>query len=205
MTAVLISFAVLIVLILIALKMGLNRKEVINDEEPRTPVIHMSGIYSIVRKSPRQDLTALRPTEGEIREYLANVTEDANGAPLSASDRAALLKHWKAYTEANLLEIESGDKSGIAFYYYDYPAKCPLCAPFITKGNFVTREEIYNNPQIIPPFHLGCECTITAHQGSDAKVRDTVAVGMLPFFTGDKPPQLPEWTGIVLLSSEAKG
>jgi hypothetical protein len=188
------------VLILVALKMGLDRKEAPDVDEPGgQPMIHKSGIYSIVRKSPRESLAALRPKEEEIKRYLEGVEKDINGSPVRPGDRVALIKRWKAQMEANLLAIEAGDKNGAAFYYYD--DTCPVCEHFITKGNFVTREEIYKNPQIIPPLHLGCTCVLSALQGSDATLRDTIVAGMLPFFDSDEPPPLPDWTNTILISS----
>ena len=205
MTPILISLAslaVLIVLILVALKMGLDRKEAPDIDDPQgQPMIHKSGIYSIVRKSPRKDLAALRPKEEEIGKYLEGVAADINGRPITPRDRSALIKRWKAQMEANLLAIEAGDKTGAAFYYYD--DTCPVCEHFITKGNFVTREEIYKNPQIIPPFHLGCTSVLSVHQGNDATLRETILAGMLPFFDSDskEPPPLPDWTNTILISS----
>jgi hypothetical protein len=91
----------------------------------------------------------------------------------------------------------------VAFYYYDYSRECPVCGSFITKGNFVTREAIYNHPQLVPPFHLGCACLLAAHHGSEKMLRETAIAGMVPFFEGDTPPPLPEWTAVLSLSAVA--
>ncbi|MDR2578822.1 MAG: hypothetical protein LBC70_08485 [Chitinispirillales bacterium] len=204
MVTILITIAVLTVLILITLKMGLSKKEAVPAEDGREPLIHVSGVYSVLRKSPREDLAALRPTEGAIQKYLDGIDEDINGRSIRSMERADLRKHWKAQMEANLQGIENGDKKGVAFYYYDFPIlKCSVCDHFITKGNFVTREEIFKNPQIIPPFHLGCTCILTAHHGSDTHVRETTVTGMLPFFSDETPPPLPEWTDVITLSANA--
>jgi hypothetical protein len=195
--------AALVVLVLVALKVSLDPKGSETDDTDKSKVIHVSGVYSVLRKSPRKDLAALRPAEEEIKKYLAGVSEDVNGVPVKASDRTALLKHWKAQTEMNVRGIEAGDKGGVAFYYYDYLKECPVCGEFIAKGNFVTREEIYNHPQLIPPFHLGCACVLAAHHGSEKTMRETAIAGMSPFFEGDAPPPLPEWTAVLSLSAAA--
>jgi hypothetical protein len=200
-TMILISIALLTVLILIALKMALNRKEAGGDDS-KGPTIHVSGVYSILRQSPREELASLRPGEEDISQYLTGLSEDINGISLDSASRAALLKHWKVQMEVNLREIETGDKNGAAFYYYEYtPHACSGCAPFIKKGNYVTREEIFNNPQIIPPFHLGCTCVLTAHHGNDNRMRETTMAGMAPFFQTETPPPLPEWTCTISLSA----
>ena len=195
MTAILIGLVILTVLILIAVRAGISKEETLPDA-PQERVIHMSGIYSIIRSSPRDDLLRLRPNEEKLRQYLANQNEDIYNVGLGDSDRAALLEHWKTQMDANLQEIENGDKTGVVFYYYDFPQACAACAPFVSKGHFVSREEIYHNPQIIPPFHLGCTCILLTHHGG-ADLRDTNVTGLSPFFTGETAPALPEWTSIV--------
>jgi hypothetical protein len=195
--------AALVVLVLVALKMGLDSKGSEGDGGGKPKIIHVSGVYSVLRKSPRGSLPEVRPTAEEIKKYLAGVNEDVNSVPLKASDRTALLKHWKAQTEMNILCIEAGDKNGAAFYYYDYLKECPVCGSFIAKGNFITREEIYKYPQLIPPFHLGCACVLAAHHGSEKMIRETAIAGMVPFFEGDTPPPLPEWTAVLSLSAAA--
>jgi hypothetical protein len=195
--------AVLAAIVLIVLKLGLDTGAPDAGDGGKPKVIHVSGVYSVIRKSPRAEVAALRPAEEEIKKHLAGVNEDVNGVPLKASDRTALLRHWKAQTEMNLREIEAGDRNGAAFYYYDYLRECPVCGPFIAKGNFVTREEIYNYPQIVPPFHLGCVCVLAAHHGTEKTMRETALAGMAPFFEGDTPPPLPEWTAVLSLSAVA--
>jgi hypothetical protein len=195
---VLLCIAILAILVLIALKMGLSKEGGGGGVDPdKGRMIHGSGIYSVVRGSPRNDLAAVRPGEENLRGYLASVGEDLFGTPLSDNDRETLIGHWKAQTEANLRAIESGDRDGVSFYYYDFPKECPVCASFITKGNFVTREEIFKNPQIIPPLHLGCNCVLVAHSGKE-NLRETTAVGMRPFFEDETPPPLPDWACVLL-------
>jgi hypothetical protein len=199
MAAVLISLAILTVLVLIAVKIGFSKEDANIDPE-RERIIRVSGIYSVVRESPREGLTALRPKEGEVREYLAGMEGYENGARLTERERAALLKHWNTQMEANLQTIENGDKNGVTFYYYDFTGACPACEPFITKGNFVTREEIYKYPEIIPPFHIGCACALTAHRGVE-NLRETTITGMTPLFESEAPPRLPDWKRAVPLAA----
>ena len=199
MAAVIICLSILAALILVAVKIGFSKEDAHIDTE-RERMIRVSGIYSIVRESPRESLAALRPKEGEIRQYLAGINEDINGARLTDSGRAALLKHWNTQMEANLQAVENGDKNGVTFYYYDFPSVCPVCKPFITKGNFVTREEIYKYPEIIPPFHIGCACVLAAHRGVE-NLRETTITGMVPFFESGALPRLPDWTSAVSLTA----
>jgi len=171
--------------------------------EQQDQIIHVSGIYSIVRKSPREDLIKLRPSEENIRQYLADQNEDIYNIALNDSERSALIEHWKNQMETCLREVENGDEKGVAFYYYDFPQACGACAPFLSKGHFVSREEIYKNPQLVPPFHLGCTCTLAAHSGK-ADPKNTAISGLRPFFSDESVPALPEWKSIVTLSRAAE-
>jgi hypothetical protein len=200
--AIIIGIIILVLLIVIVIK-AVTSKEDIQPEELQDEIIHMSGIYSIVRKSPREDLVKLRPSEETIRQYIANQNEDIHNTALRDSERSALLEHWKERMDANLREVENGDKAGAAFYYYDFPQACAACAPFISKGHFVSREEIYNFPQLVPPFHLGCTCILATHSGK-ADPKDTAVSGMRPFFTDESIPELPEWKSTVSLPKTAE-
>jgi len=204
MILIIVGGIILILLLLIIIK-AVTSKEDVQLEEPQEKIIHMSGIYSIVRKSPRADLVKLRPSEEKIRQYLAGQNEDIYNIALCDSERSALLKHWKEQMDVNLREVEIGDKTGVAFYYYDFPQACAACAPFLSKGHFVSREEIYNFPQLVPPFHLGCTCILAAYSGKvDQNPNDTVISGMRPFFTNVNVPALPEWTSTVTLPKAAE-
>ncbi|MCL2690066.1 MAG: hypothetical protein FWE57_09515 [Chitinispirillia bacterium] len=201
-TPIIIGIIIIILLIVVVIK-AVTGKEDSRLEEPQEKIIHVSGIYSIVRKSPREDLIKLRPPEEIIRQYLESQNVDMYNVALSGSERSALLEHWKEQMDANLQVVEDGDKNGVAFYYYDFPQVCPACAPFLSKGHFVSREEIFNNPQLVPPFHLGCTCTLAAHNGS-ADPKDTAVSGLRPFFTDKSVPALPDWKSTVTLPKTAE-
>ncbi|HEX3018905.1 MAG TPA: hypothetical protein VHP36_01320, partial [Chitinispirillaceae bacterium] len=84
----------------------------------------------------------------------------------------------------------------VEFYFYDFsPVECPVCLNFLRKGYFVTRQEIFHYPRIIPPFHLGCTCCIIPHHGKE-NLKDTTEQGMRPLFQRESPPALPDWKTI---------
>jgi len=193
----LVSLILFLVLLIVALRVSLSKNK--PEEEIAPAMIHASGIYSIVRKSPREIISKVKPTGEEIRKYLATVNVDIGKLPLLPADRSKLLNFWHQTLNENIQEIERGDKEGVEFYYYDFSRDCPVCTPHISKGQFVTREEIFENPSIIPPFHIGCTCKICAHHGKE-NLRDTTELGMRPLFNKGTPPSLPEWTTTVKLS-----
>lgn len=192
MVLAIIGSLLLLILIIIAAKVGLSKNDTQEEQIP-IPVIHASGIYSIVRRSPKEQLLKVRPGKEEIQKYLESLNEDIGKYLLSEKDKALILEHWEQSIARNLELIEQGDREGVEFYYYEFsPDDCPECTKFFNKGQFVTREEIFKYPATIPPFHLGCTCRLYPHHGKE-KLRDTTELGLLPFFKGEELPPLPEW------------
>ena len=195
MATAIIGLVLLVALILIAVKIGINRSPEESAEEGISgPLIHASGIYSIIRKSPRENLPQHKPTETEIRKYLASINEDLNNKPLSEHDKQVLIENWISGLEENIKVVEQGDSRGVGFYYYDFDenTQCIGCLPQILKGKFLTREEIYKFPWVIPPFHLGCVTRLVAHHGKE-NLRETTLTGMSPFFGFKNVPSVPNW------------
>jgi hypothetical protein len=201
MALALISIILIIVLVLIAIRFGLNRGS-IDEDEISSPVLHASGIYSIVKKSPRENIVAYKPPKEDILKYITDLNEDIEGLSLTASDKARIVDMWDNAIDENVSTIEKGDVDGIEFYYYDFvPVDCPVCKQHFSKGKFVTREEIFKFPIIIPPLHLGCTTKLLPHHGKE-NLRETTELGMLPLFKNQVPPQLPEWKATTKINVE---
>ena len=111
-----------------------------------------------------------------------------------------MIAAWNDQMEANISVIEQGDKEGTEFYYFDFKWDDPVCSKIIHKGRFVTREQIFQYPQIIPPFHLGCGCQLCKYQGKD-KLRETTEIGMLPLFRSGEIVPLPDWKEITRIET----
>jgi hypothetical protein len=198
MILALIGIALLLILLLVALRIGINKEKV--ESEVRSPVIHTSGIYSIIRRSPRESISDYKPSQEEISKYLSEKNVNIAGPGLSAAQANALIKSWNDQMELNIKEIEQGDEKGIEFYFYEYMWADPLCEKCIPKGRFVTREELYQFPNVIPPFHVGCGCRLKKYEGKE-KLRDTTEIGMQPFFRNGVLPLLPDWKEILIIKS----
>ncbi len=191
MVLAVIGIVLFLILVLVAIRIGLNRENV-REEEPST-LIHASGIYSILRRSPREELLKIRPSSENIRKYLSSQNEFIEATYNSFTGIDALVEHWDKSVNRNIETVEQGDKDGVEFYFYDFtPVECPVCLNFLRKGNFVTRQEIFHHPRIIPPFHIGCTCCIIPHHGKES-LKDTTEQGMRPLFPGESPPPLPDW------------
>ncbi|MBN1131236.1 MAG: hypothetical protein JXA71_19755 [Chitinispirillaceae bacterium] len=198
MLAIIISVVLLAILILIAIRFVSPKRPdeptIENNLGTTGPLIHASGIYSIVRKSPRDNLISLRPKEPELVKYLASLNVDIFGKPLSESDKRQLLALWKSAMEKNIRTVEQGDCEDVGFYYLDAPKErpCAVCNTYFNQGQYVTREEIFSAPSVIPPFHLGCTTRIVPYHGKE-DLRDTAIIGMAPLFKNHALPPLPEW------------
>lgn len=197
------SLVIFLLLILIAIWISLNNKET-NYEGPKT-VLHTSGIYSIIRKDPREKISQVKPSEEEIRKYIENINVNFEGiVQFSQGDVDLFIDHWVKSLNKNIKMIEQGDIENASFFYYDFiPQQCPVCKDFLQKGQFVTREDIFNYPGIIPPFHIGCTCMIVSYCGKNT-IHDTTELGMIPFFKNENSPRLPEWKTISPLAVRGK-
>jgi len=203
MIVAVIGIILLLILLILAIRIGFN-KEMGDDIPDENTVIHASGIYSIIRKSPREELLKIRPSQEELIKYLASINEDICKFPVSDKERKKLVEDWSESINRNIETIERGDKDGVEFYYFQFsPQTCPVCKSYIKKGQFVTREEIFRYPSIIPPFHLGCTTCLNPHHGNE-NLRDTTELGMFPLFSNEALPQLPDWK-TVFISNVIKG
>jgi hypothetical protein len=186
-----IGIVLFLILLVIAFAIGINREK--TEKEEQKPVIHASGIYSVVRKSPREDCLKQKPSEQEIRKYLSGTNVDINGKQLSEEDKEKVIADFKINLDKNIAEVEEGDKSGVEFYYYEFIQSDPVCAKYISKGQYVTREDLFRFGKLVPPFHLGCTCMIKRHRGGD-KLKDTTELGLRPLLNEKTPvPMLPNW------------
>lgn len=192
MLYVLIGLVIFLLLVLVAIRVSFHSKE--TSAEIPNPLLHASGIYSIVRKNPREKIDQHKPSVEEIRKYLESIDVDSKDeVQLSAEAINEAVQNWTESLNKNIEVIEQGDSRGVTFYYYDFsPESCPVCQDYLKKGQFVTREELFQFPRIIPPFHIGCTCTLFAHSGKEI-LQETTEIGMIPLFNNEISLRLPEW------------
>ncbi len=193
-----IGIVFLLILVLIAVRFGITKSTPVEEESgPDHPsIIHTSGIYSIVRKSPRESIDKHKPSEKEISQYLNSQNVDINGKHISEQDKEDIISFWNSSLENSIEEVEEGDIKGLEFYYYDFEENDPVCMNYIDKGHFITREDIYKYPELLPPFHLGCKCMLKCHHGVE-HIKDTTELGMHPFIQNETLPPLPNWKSIL--------
>jgi hypothetical protein len=195
MVFVIVGLFLFLILVLLAVKIGMDREK--TEAEPPRPMIHASGIYSVVRRNVRESVERVKPPREEVAQYLSTQNVDLNGKALSAKDKERLLTAYFADMAANTAEIEAGDREEVEYYYYDFVRDDPGCAGFVSKGQFVSREEIFKYAILVPPFHVGCACRIKGQHVTD-NVRKTISMSMRPLPMDDASgPRLPKWNTIV--------
>lgn len=190
-----IAIVALAIALVVAFSIGLKSSSKA-EKEAEIPAILNSGIYSVVRRSPKESIHRHKPSAEQIVEHLASQSTDAAGTVLSDELRNRIAGRFDVHLKESIAEIESGDQAGVEFYYYDYAQDDEICAPFVSQGKFVTREELHKFPVIIPPLHLGCKARLCRYHGSE-NLRKTTELNMLPLFHSDVPPPLPDWKQIL--------
>jgi hypothetical protein len=191
----LIGILFFLIAIMLAIRFGIIRQK-LQDEPENQTVIHTSGIYSIVRTSPRETIGTVKPGESEISKYLSEQNVDIYDNKLTQRDRNILLASWNSSLEKSIAEVEEGDAKGLEFYYYDVDERDTVCREFIENGHFITRQDIFKHPQLLPPFHPGCSCKLKCHHGIE-DLRDTTEFGMRPFLQNGELPSLPDWKRVL--------
>ena len=143
---VLILLAVSLVLIGIGLIFSLGSE---GDTTDNISKITKSGQYSIVKESPRKKLALTKPSPEQIQEWLKTQSD------LSPERIEELLHQWENQIAHIIQIIERGDQEGVEIYGYEIRTSDPQICSFIGDSTYVTREQIFNHPELLPPFYLG--------------------------------------------------
>jgi len=176
-----VALVLLILLTATALYFVLQKKE-----EKEYPTIHASGIYSLVRQSPREMLEKKHLTLDQVKEVLKNAANPEN-------INASVEKYWELWEdilENSINTIENGDKEGLQTFSYSVPSKDKETCKGFSENIYATREQLHNYPNIIPPFHLGCQVRLETKDAWKTKLDGTGWKPLLP--VGGKYP-VPDW------------
>lgn len=177
------------VLIIIALYLSLQQKSSAGTDTK--PVLYTSGIYSIVRKSPREAVLKIKPQLKEVAEFVQACLQDINGNKLSEKDRKRILEFWQTAVEKHISYIEECDQKGNERFLFRGGSNCGFCRDLQTQNIFITREDIYHHPEILPPFFPGCDCRL------QAEVSWNALPAASPLIKEGKPViDLPHWKNI---------
>ena len=126
--------------------------------------IYASGVYSLIRKSPRKGLQEREPPLDEIQ----GVLSQSQAASVANGSAQQYLDEWRRLANISINNIEKGDREGIQTYRYQVPAKCQSTCAMFGGDAYVTREQLHNHVQLIPPFHLGCGVQLVTKEAWNA-------------------------------------
>ncbi|MBF0432334.1 MAG: hypothetical protein HQK83_13700 [Fibrobacteria bacterium] len=181
----------LVVLTATAAYFALQKKD---DDSENFPTIHQSGVFSIIRKSPREALEKKQLTLEQIKEALA-----ATLSKQEVEDQAeSYYKLWTEILEESISIIEDGDTKGLQTYMYNVPERDTDTCKLFSGNTYVTREQLQNFPNIIPPFHLGCNVRLISKEAWNTNLDGT---GWKPLLPENGKYPTPEWRTIAKIES----
>ncbi len=163
-----------------------------DEESDDFPSIHQSGAFSIVRRSPSEALKEKVRTLNEIKTIVSEQYPEK--ADTLAPKYLAL---WELMSEESVTLIEEGDNKGVQTYTYDVPKNDLKHCDAFARNTYVTREQLQNYPEIIPPFYLGCRVKLSEKNAWNTNLDGTGWKPLLPSADGKYP--IPDWRTIVEL------
>ena len=140
---------VIVIIILSVILAGIGAYVVIHsadEKEEVKPVIDVSGKYAVVVRPARESLTAVKPSDNSIRAWLETQEQ------LTPEQRKEYLDNWKAAIEETIKTIDEGDQNGTVTYRIELGPKGKQYVKFVPEENFITREQIRNHAEILPPY-----------------------------------------------------
>lgn len=152
--------SVIIVIVIVVLSIilaGIGAYVVIHsadEKEEIKPVIDVSGKYAVVVRPARESITAVKPSENSIRAWLETQIN------LTPEQRKEYLDKWNESLEETIRTIDEGDQNGTVTYRIELGPKGKEYVKFVHEENFITREQIRNHAEILPPYVLGCDCKL---------------------------------------------
>jgi len=158
-----------------------------SEEDPREE-IKQSGMFSVYAKSPRDDLTRIRPSSEEITTFLNQQTQ------LSTAQREKLLQDWEDHLADTIKTIEEGYAKGVQTFRYTFTEKDLQLCPFLSEGNYITKEQIYNYPELLPPFYPGCGVKLVSKESWDNQDNS----GWKPLLPKEGKYSVPDWRQIAI-------
>lgn len=155
-------------------------------EAPTYAPIDRSGSYAVLRHPVREDLERAKPKEEHLRTWLS-----ASHPQLSSDESDQIIFQWLADLEQSIAIVEEGDKEKVATFRVILSDKdLHLCGGFLTQDNYLTREQILNHPELLPPYYLGCGCKLALKQPWDNPSKSGWKA-VLPQHDGRYP--IPDW------------
>jgi len=147
---------VIAIILLSVILAGIGAYIVINssdEKEKPLSIIDVSGQYAVLVRPVRQSMEERKPSLDELRAWLA--TQE-----LTPEERETHLRSWMEAFEDTVRVVDEGDKNGIVTYRIVLTNEAKNRCTFLTEDNYITREQIRNHAEILPPYYFGCGCKL---------------------------------------------
>lgn len=123
------------------------------EKEVAAPQIDVSGQYAVVVKPARMSLEGVKPSDDEVKNWLGSQN-------LSSEQQEFYLAEWKRVYDETVKTIDEGDRNGTVTYRIEIGPKAKRYCTFLNDDNFITREQIRNHAELLPPYVVGCDCRL---------------------------------------------
>lgn len=159
MTAIIILFIVLAIIVLVLLASYIIVDSEREKSLKKIKTIETSGVYSLIRESPAKKIRHVKPTREEINSWLAETFPD-----MESSQRRAYIDEYFDLEDRNIRVVTVADKNSVETFGYQLSPKAAELCKLIKPETYITREMIHNHPELIPPFFVGDTSRIHAKE-----------------------------------------
>jgi hypothetical protein len=183
-------FLTILIIVLSLIAVGFGAAIVIgdksSDEDPRK-TLEKSGKYNVNVRPLREELSKVKPPVERVREFL----EQEHGA-LGGERIEELTLQWANSLEETIRVVEEGYEQDVQTFRYVFTDADTKICTFLSQGNYITREQIYNHPELLPPFCIGCNVRLVSKEAWEQNETG----GWLPITPVDGRYPLPDWRQI---------
>jgi cell division protein YceG involved in septum cleavage len=154
-----------------------------NAEKEETEKILLSGKYSVALTPVAESLAKKKPTKAELEEWL-------NSQGASEEQKSKYLESWQNSINEIIKTINEGDMNEVKAYQIVPGKKSENICKFLPQDNFITRDQIIRNSEILPPYFFGCDCIVVPKPPTSTGSWKTIAPKNGSY-------ELPDWRQMV--------
>jgi cell division protein YceG involved in septum cleavage len=154
-----------------------------NAEKEETLKILLSGKYSVALIPVAETLAQKKPSKAELEEWL-------NAQGISAEQKSEYMESWQNSLDEVIKTVNEGDMNEVKAYQIVPGKKSENICSFLPQDNFISRDQIIRNSEILPPYFFGCDCTVIPKL-------PTSAGSWKPIVPKDGIYELPDWRQMV--------
>jgi hypothetical protein len=122
--------------------------------------IAVSGKYAAALRPIADALAEKKPGKAELEEWLGLQS-------ISAEQKSKYLEDWQKSIDETIKAINDGDANGVTAYRVVVGEKDKEICKFLHIDNFLTRNQISKNAEILPPYCLGSDSVVVPKQPWD--------------------------------------